>query len=247
MFGRRAAGFGQKPPSPPPPQSDVWPPFQKMDTALDATIRLFTQAFDQAGHDCGGLAIRGLVPPSVGSLLSDCIVYQGKNGPEYLTLGLTQDFKAFSYQPHCRLFLILNGVGFMEDPISPDLRAQIAVSQLPSPLVEAHMMKRWIKYIRPVGEASAAGDGDALRTILRNIRAETAEVEQQAPQWIAQRIKLRERAEEWCSGFPGTIGRPLSKEVKRINNLPMSDFVADLVTDFLVQMQMRGNMSDRPA
>lgn len=213
-----------------------------MDAALDAAIRLFTQSLEQSGHDCGELAIRGPAPSSVTKLLSDCVVYQGKNGLEFLTLGLTKDFKAFSYQPHCRLFMILNSAMLMEDPISSDLRAKIAVGQVPRPLVDAHMMKRWIKYIRPVGNTMAAGDYAGLTIILKNIQAELVDVGQKAPAWISQRVNLRECAQEWASGFPGTIGQLLSADVKRMNNLPMTDFVSKLLTDFMAEVQMQGLM-----
>lgn len=240
MFGRRT-GFGTRAPSPPPPPpSDIWPPYQKMDSALDAAIRLITRALDSAGHDCGGLAIRGPVPTNVAKLLSDCIVYQGENGPGYLTLGLTRDLKGFSYQPHCRLFMIINSVLLLEDPISSELRGQIAVSQTSRALVDAHMMKRWIKYIRPVGKAAAAGDGDGLKSILLNIRREVAEGVQAAPAWISEHVNLNECADEWTSGFPGTIGRQLSPDVKRLNDLPMSDFVHKQLIDFMAETQARG-------
>lgn len=243
MFGRRT-GFGTRAPSPPPPPSDIWPPHQKMDGALDAAIRLITRALDQAGYDCGRLAIRGPVPSNVAKLLADCIVYSGENGSEYLTLGLTRDLKAFSYQPHCRLFMIINSALLLEDPISSDLRGQIAVSQTPRPLVDAHMMKRWIKYIRPVGRAAAAGDGNALSAIMLSIRSEIVDVAQSTPAWISERIDLTQCADEWTSGFPGTLGRPLSPDVKRLNDLPMTDFVHKRLTDFLAEMQAQG-MSQR--
>jgi hypothetical protein len=238
MFGRRTADPGKKAPPPPPP-ADVWAPVRKMDDALEAVLRLFTRELERAGQDCGGLAVRGPVPDAVATLLSDCIVYQGANGMEYLTLGLTRDFKAFSYPPHCRLFFILNGALLLEDPVSSELRGQITIGQVPRPFVDAHMMKRWIKYIQPTGKAIAAGDGDAAQAIVDSLRREMAEVVQQTPAWISQRFDLRECAVEWCSGFPGTIGRPLSPDVKKINNLPMSDFVEQTLTKFLVEMQAR--------
>jgi hypothetical protein len=238
MFGRRAADPGKNVPPPAPP-ADVWAPIRQMDDALEAALRLFTRELELAGQDCGGLAVRGPVPADVRKLVSECIVYQGSKGAEYLTLGLTRDFKAFSYQPHCRLFIILNSVYLMEDPITAELRAQIAVGQVPRPFVDAHMMKRWIKYIQPTGKAVAAGDGDAAKAIVDSLRREMGEVMQRTPAWIAQRINVRECAVEWCSGFPGTIGRVLSPDVKRMNNLAVSDFVAETLTQFLADMQMR--------
>ncbi|MGZ8999210.1 MAG: hypothetical protein ACXW2T_10190, partial [Allosphingosinicella sp.] len=62
---------------------------------------------------------------------------------------------------------------------------------------------------------------------------------------IAERVSIVDCAREWCSGFPGTIGRPLTAEVKRINALPMTDFVETLITDFLVETQMRGLSEQR--
>lgn len=242
MFGRRATGFGSKaPPSPPP--SD-WLSFDKMDAALDAAIRLFTHALDAAGQDCGALAIRGPKPAAVAQRLADCIVYPGEGGEHYLTLGLTRDFKAFSYQPHCQLFLILNAVLILEDLPDSPLRAQIAVSQVPQPLVHAHMMKRWIKFIRPVGRALTQGE-EVLTGLMRDILTETREVARLVPGWIAERVDCEAIAHEWCLGFPGTIGRPIDADVQPINDLPMSEFVAQLITDFLARTQAQGLMERR--
>jgi hypothetical protein len=45
---------------------------------------------------------------------------------------------------------------------------------------------------------------------------------------------------EWAEGFPATIGRPLGGSVQRMNGIPMPDFVADLLTDWLARLQARG-------
>jgi hypothetical protein len=216
-----------------------------MNAALDAAIRLFTQALEQAGRNCEGLAIAGPPPASVAALLADCVVYPGEQGPEFLTLGLTRDFEGFSYQPHCRLFLIINAALILEDLKAGPLRADIADSQVLRPLVDAHMMKRWIKYIRPTGRAVAEGDTARLSTIMPELLAETAEIGGRAPRWLLERVSIEECANEWCSGFPGTIGRPLTPDVKRINDLPMTDFVERMITEFLVETQMRGISEQR--
>ncbi len=248
MFGRRTTPFSAGAPTPPPPPSDGgWPPFRKMDAALDAAIRLFTRALEDAGQDCGGLSIPGAPPPAVAALLADCIVYEEDRGPEYLTLGVTQDFKAFSYEPHCRLFLIINAALILEDLDSGPLRSDIAISQVPRPLIDAHMMKRWIGFIRPTGQASVSGDVDGLTDIHRAMIGETMAIGRLAPRWITERVSIEECARSWCAGFPGTIGRPLTSEVKRINDLPMSDFVEKLITDFLIETQTRGLNERRSA
>lgn len=246
MFGRRTTpiAFGPSNPPPPPP-GDNWPPFDKMNSALDAAIRLFARALEQAGRDCEGLGTAGPPPPAVASLLADCVVYPGERGSEFLTLGLTRDFESFSYQPHCRLFLIINGAHLLEDVSEGSLRSEIALSQVPGPLIEAHMMKRWIKYIRPTGHAVAGGQMERLSEIMKSLLAETNDVARLAPRWISERVDIGQAGQEWCSGFPGAIGRPLTPEVKRINNLPMTEFVEKLITDFLVEMQMQGLREDR--
>jgi hypothetical protein len=240
MFGWRKSTPGSKPPGPPPPPAETWVPLVKMNTALDAAIRLFTQALDQAGHDCGGLALRGPVPPAVASLLADSIVYPGEDGPEFLTLGLTVDFNGHSYPPHFRLFMIINAALILEDlPASP-LRSQSAVSQVPRPLIDAHMMRIWIRYILPTGNAFVRQDKAGLDAILRGLITETMALRRLTPDWISKRIDIEERSREWCGGFPATLGRPLTPEVKRINNLPMTDFIETRIRDYMVEVQTRG-------
>src|SRR5918994_2277000 len=105
MFGRRKVPAGG-PAVPPPPGGKEPFPIDKMDRALEAAIRLFTRVLDDAGVDAGALAIRGEVPADVGTLLAGCTTYRAADNepPTYLALGITLDFKAFAYPPHCRLY-----------------------------------------------------------------------------------------------------------------------------------------------
>ena len=130
-----------------------------MDHALDGAIRLFTRALDDSGVDAGPLAIRGAVPSNVTQALAECTTYRGEDdgGLTYLVLGVTADFKAFSYPPHCRLFMIINSTGICEDPAAATILDQLAPGQFPSPLLDAHLMRRWIRYILDVPEAMRGG------------------------------------------------------------------------------------------
>ncbi|BCM16363.1 hypothetical protein MJ8_01210 [Mesorhizobium sp. J8] len=212
-----------------------------MDAALEAAGRLFTQALNQAGRDCAGLALKGPVPPAVAGLLADCIVYPGQNGPEFLTLGLTRDFKGYTYPPHFRLFMIINAALLLEDLPQSPLRVEIALAQIPRALIDAHMMRIWIKYIRPTGLALVRQDKAGLESILRGLITENMALRRLAPDWIQQRFDMEQCSREWyAGGFPAAIGQPLTPDVKRINNLPMTEFVGKLITDFLAQTQMEG-------
>jgi hypothetical protein len=240
MFGWGKKPTGWKQLRPPTWQVETSLPVEKMNAALDAAIRLFTHALKQAGQDCGGLALDGPAPPAVASLLAESVTYPSENGSEFLTLGLSLDFKAFSYQPHCRLFLIINAALILEQLRDSPLRSDVAMGQVPRQLVDAHMMKIWIKYIRPTANAIADKDKNILATILRPLISETKNLRQLVPSWIAQRVNVEECSREWCSGFPATIGRPLTADVKRINKLPVTEFVGKLITDFLAEAQMEG-------
>ena len=59
------------------------------------------------------------------------------------------------------------------------------------------------------------------------------------PDW-ASRIDLKAMFMEWSGGFPGTISRPLTDDVPRMNGLPMTPFIAVTLTKFLAELQMRG-------
>lgn len=240
MLGRWKSLFNAKSPAP-PSSSDSWAPYRKMDAALTASICLLSQALEQAGEDCGGLSIKDRAPAAVGPLLADSVIYAGDKGPEFLALALTHDFKAFSYQPHCRLFLIINAVLILEDlkDDSP-FRREVAISQVPGPLVDACLMKRWIKYIGPIGQSLAEGRTDKLRELHQGFANECVSLRHSVPEWIFQRVNFDERAQEWCSGFAATLGHPLTSDVKRINSLPMTGFIADLITKFLIETQVQG-------
>jgi hypothetical protein len=244
MFGRRKVPFGAPPGGPPVPPSGKEPfPIDKMDRALDGAIRLFTRALDDAGVDCGDLAIRGEVPPNVTQALTECITYRGEDDGSltYLALGLTSDFKAFIYPPHCRLFLIINSTGICEDPHAEGILKSLAPAQLPAPLVDAHLMRRWIRYILPVGDALAGREGPgALDRIRQMMVDDLAGVLDRVPLELAARVDLKSALAEWAGGLPAALGRPLTEEVERMNGLPMTPFIADLLTDYLTKLQMRG-------
>ena len=58
------------------------------------------------------------------------------------------------------------------------------------------------------------------------------------PEWIVQQLNFEEIAKEWIlGGYPAAISQPLTADVKRINMLPMTDFVADMITKFLAEAQ----------
>jgi hypothetical protein len=250
MFGKRRVPFGGKPKAEPPipPGGGAEPyPIERMDAALDGAIRLFTRALDLAGIDMGSLAIRGSVPADVIQQLTDCTSFRGgeDGSPTYLVLGVTRDFKAMMYPPHCQMFLIVNSAGICEDS-SEGLLASLAPMQLPQPLVQAHVMRRWIRFILPTGRAMKDGEAGLVR-LHQQLSAEINDVLSQIPNKLAAQIGPANIAEEWCWGFPAVYTQPLTAETERMNNLPVTGFIAQTLTNFLADMQMRGLQEQRRA
>jgi hypothetical protein len=240
VFGRRKVAFGEAPAAPPPIGKEPLP-VDKMDDALLAAIRLFTRVLDEAGVDAGGLAMRGDVPPNVTRMLADCVTYRGEDdgGITYLTLGITEDFKAFMYPPHCRLYFIINSTGICEDKHTQSFLKSLAPEQLPSPLVDAHMMRQWVRYILPTGQAMKEGP-EALRALHGRLMEDLLSVIRRVPPAFENKMDLKSVWSEWASGFPGAIGRPLTADVQRMNGLPVTPFIADTLTKVLAELQMRG-------
>jgi hypothetical protein len=247
VFGRRKTPFGG-PPSPPPPGGKDPYPIDKMDSALDGAIRLFTRALDHAGVDAGRLAVRGAVPARVTAALADCTSYRGEDdgGLTYLVLGLTSDFKAFTYQPHCRLFLIINSTGICEDPAAAGILDQVAPDQFPSPLLDAHLMRRWIRYILDVPPALRAG-ASAIEALHRRLMDDLIEVISSAPPAISGKVQARSHFDDWSAGLPAAIGRPLTADVPRMNHLPMTPFIENTLIQFLAEVQASGLAERRRA
>jgi hypothetical protein len=217
-----------------------------MDRALDGAIRLFTRALDDAGTDAGALAIRGEVPANVTQALADCTTYRGgeEGGLFYLALGITPDFKAMAYPPHCRLFFIINSAGICEDPVAAPMMRQIAPHQLPGPFIDAHFMRRWIRFILPTGQAMLQGQ-TALDALLRSLRDDLVETANRVPAHMASRADLQAMALEWGSGLPGTIARPLDDSVPRMNGLPVTPFIEEVLIGELARLQANGLRQQR--
>ena len=175
-----------------------------MDRALEGAIRLFTRVLDEAGVDSGGLAIRGEVPANVTQALAECTTYPGQDdgGLHYLVLGITPDFKAMMYPPHCRLFMIINSTGICEVQHTQSFLLQLAPEQLPGPMVDCHLMRRWIHYILPTGETMSQG-GDALGALHRRIMDDLIDVLRRVPPAFQQKMDLESIFKEWSAGWPG--------------------------------------------
>jgi hypothetical protein len=238
--------FGRKGLTPPPPQGPndgfdaIVAEGGKIDRAMCASIALLTQVLIDAGRDPGALAMAGPVPADVAGMIADCIVYNGEKGREYATLGITRDFEAFSYQPHCYLFVIANTIGIAQDLPVPEMRAQLAAPQAGEPLFHAHVMRRWVRHVRPIGKALAAQDMDGLTYCMNAVQEDIAAVIRAAPQWLREQVDLVQLAQEWAAGFPATIGRPLDSDVKRLNDIPMTDFVHETLVGWLARLQADG-------
>ena len=248
MFGRRKQPPANPPPGNPPPGSPPPPsgadepfPIDKMDRALDGAIRLFTRVLDDAGVDAGGLAIRGPVPANVTKALAECTTYRGQadGGLTYLALGLTADFKQFMYPPHCNLFFIINSTGICEDEHAQGLLNQLAAGQLPGPLIDAHLMRVWIRYILPTAEALKGGAA-ALEALHQNLLRDLMAALNRTPQDMARNVDGKAMFGNWASGFPGTIGRPLDDNVPRMNGLPVTPFIEDVLLRELARLQADG-------
>lgn len=243
MFGRRKVPFegsSQGQGSIPPPGSVEPFPIGKMNDALEAAIMLFTKVLGDAGVDAGGLAIHGNPGPDVSDRLANCTTYRSKPDEiTYLALGITPDFKQFMYPPHCRLFFILNATGICEHPAAAEMLRDIASGQLPSPLVDAHLMRRWIRYILPTGKMMGAGAA-AQEEMLKQMFGELMEVVNATPPSFAERLDLKASFHEWADGFPGAIGYPLDDGVQRMNGLPVTPFIGDVLTRELARLQAEG-------
>lgn len=211
-----------------------------MDDALQAAIRLFTRALDEAGVDAGGLAIRGDPGPDVSGRLASCTTY--RSAPDeitFLALGITPDFKQFMYPPHCRLFFILNSTGICEDPTAQSILPTLARAQFPSPLIDAHLMRQWIRFILPTGQAMTSG-AQALEQMFVQMLEKIMGVLRLVPPEFASQADLKARYDEWVSGFPGTIGHRLDDGVQRMNGLPVTPFIGDVLTRELARLQAEG-------
>lgn len=236
MFGRK--GTTPPPASPHPAQSaPQWWPVAQLGPALDATLALFTSALRPIGRDLGPFSQAGSTS-QVAQQLTQAVLHTDASGPKFVNLGITTDFKAFTYQPHCNLFMILNAINLLEDPVSADLRNQIASGQLARPCADAVIMRAWLDFVEPVGEAARSGSENALNAVGERLVRTLVQRAQQLPEWIAQAIDLREVAHEWGSGFPGLYTQPMDDEVKTLNGLVMRPFVAEQITDFLAKLQM---------
>jgi len=208
-----------------------------IDRAASAAIALFTETLRAADLDPGALAGTGPIPENLNAMLADCITYDGNKGREYVTLGTTRDFKAFSYQPHCFLFLISNAALICQDFPDVQVRAPIAAPECIVPLFHAHVLRRWSRYVLPIGTALGRGDDDALGGIMRALLEDIFSIVDDAPEWMRERGNLQQQSSDWGSGFPSTIGRLIDTDVKRLNDIPMSDFVHQTLVDWMAKMQ----------
>ena len=65
------------------------------------------------------------------------------------------------------------------------------------------------------------------------------------PQEMARNIDGKAIFRDWVSGFPGTIGRPLDDSVPRMNGLPVTPFIEDVLIRELARLQADGLRQQR--
>ena len=100
-------------------------------------------------------------------------------------------------------------------------------------------MRKWIHHILPTNDALRRGQ-DALEQFHRRLMDDLMSVLNKVPVDWAKTIDLKAMFMEWTSGFPGTIGRPLTEDVERMNGLPVTPFIAETLTRYLAEMQAQG-------
>ena len=239
MFGVWKRFFPAKPPAAPArPTGPSWEPVDKMDAALDAAILLFSRALAQAGRNGGRLALPGAPPANVSSALADCVVYGAEGARKFVTLGLTQDFRAYRYSPQLQLFMILNAANLLESA-EPRPAAELVLGQIPRAMLHAHMMKAWIRFIVPTGEALRAKEDRAenLADIMRGMNVALAVIQQSTPGWMSRHVDLSEAGLSWSQGYPAALSQNLGADTPRLSGLPMSRPAADMIVQFLSATQ----------
>jgi hypothetical protein len=105
-------------------------------------------------------------------------------------------------------------------------------------------MRQWIRYIVPTGEALRAGQS-ALEALHQNLMRDLMEVLNRVPPELARGIDDKEVFRDWAGGFPGTIGRPLDDSVPRMNGLPVTPFIEDVLIRALASLQADGLRQQR--
>lgn len=243
MFGKKPLAFGRRndgPSAPPPPiDGDNEYPIRKMRDALELAIALCTDVLLRTGRDCGTLGIHRQYPPNVGRQLAECITYKSENQPSFLALGQTKDFIGFSYQPHCRLFFVINAIGIAESmALSPQMPTN-AARELCRALVDAHLMRNWIDYIQPTGKA-LADDAEAITNLLVAMRKSMKQIFLHAPDWLTNEVDVEAQLVDWGDGWPGVLTHTLKSDTGRLNGLPLTPFIEQVLTNFLVEAQMNG-------
>jgi hypothetical protein len=253
MFDALKRLFGSKPladsePSAPAPSAPAWEPIDKMDAALGAAIRLFARAVEQAGKGCGKLSLPGAPPKNVVSLLADSVVFTADGGDKFLTLGQSQDLKTFLYAPHVQLYTILSVATLLESD-ARQLSSKVVLAEVPRALLHAQMMKRWIRFIQPTGDAlrTQADREERLTSIMRGLKAEVFSIARTAPGWIWPDVDANEAVESWTKGYPAALSHYLGADTPRISGLPMSQPAADAILNLLAATQADGARQPRRA
>ena len=248
MFGVLKRFFPAKPPMAPAPPTPSWEPVDKLDAALDAAIKLFSRALEQAGKNGGKLALPGAPPANVSSTLAESVVYGAEGSRKFMTLGLTQDFRAYRYSPQFQLFMILGAANRLASAGARPA-AERVLGQIPRALLHAQMMKAWIRFIVPTGEALRAKEDrpDRLADIARGVDAALLVVQQSAPSWMSRHVDLGEAGLSWSQGYPAALSQNLGADTPRLNALPMSRPAADMIVQFMGAAQAEGLKAPRRA
>jgi hypothetical protein len=212
-----------------------WPPGEPLDAALAAAIRLFSRRLEQSGKSAGRLSLPGEAPQGVAAAIAGGVIPAADSGGrKFLTFAASADLKSFTYTPHLQLYRIYAAATLLETG-APRLPAELVASEAPPALLHAHLMRGWLRYVAPTGEALRVKDAREARleVVARGLSAELSAIAGSAPRWLSAQVDIGEAVESWTHGYPAALSQYLSVDTPRINDLAMSQPAADLILHML--------------
>ena len=230
------------------PNQSISDVVERLKKLLDHVINLFTEALEKAGRPCGVLARHGEYYSGLGNKLGDSIIFRAvEDLPYYCLLSKSADLKRYSYEPHCRLFEIIGAYHLVteihklqaKETVRRKTDDHLIAIQIGPSIVCAHLTLIWLEFALPITSALNNSDLKAANMAFTSYRSKTAKFLHDIPSWISDYANLKVLFADYADAYPIISHRVLLPETKRLNNLPMTEFIYKLIIDVMSEMQAK--------
>lgn len=218
-------------------------PIADIQRALDNALWAVAAELSAYGIDCKGWTGVEVDIATISDEIASSLISQGEQGPEFMTLARSKDMQSFDFNPHLQLFHIqatLNTYCELRRAGTPrNHLCAFLLGQCLSAIITARLLRHWLQFAGPTGQALASGSVDALRHVAKQSEQTLLAVLGDIPPALSEHVELQSHFDSW-QYFPVILTETFDESKRGPNNLPMNQSARESVTVYMAQVTLAG-------